>query len=74
MAAPGSKTCGKCGGRMEQGFIPEATRHSKGPSEWIEGVPERIWIGLRLRGKRRLEVQTWRCQRCAYLESYAPEA
>lgn len=59
---------------MEQGFVPEATRHSNGPNEWIEGAPEKSWMGLRLRGKRRLEVQTWRCQRCAYLESYAPQA
>ena len=68
-----AKSCPKCGGRMEQGFIPEATRHSNGPSEWIEGAPEKSWGSLKIRGKRRLAVQTFRCGRCTYLESYAPE-
>jgi hypothetical protein len=58
---------------MEQGFIPEATRHSNGPSEWIEGAPEKRWGGLKTKGKRRLPVQTFRCGRCTFLESYAPE-
>jgi hypothetical protein len=39
----------------------------------VEGAPERGWFRLlKLRGKRQLEVQTWRCTRCGYLESYAP--
>lgn len=74
MAIPNTRTCAQCGGRMEQGFIPEATRHSNGPSEWIEGPPEKGWAGLKLRGKRRLAVETYRCQRCGVLESYAPGA
>ena len=66
-----SKTCPKCGGRMEQGFIPEA---GNGPDEWIEGAPHKSWMGLRIRRKTRLAVQTFRCQRCTYLESFAPAA
>lgn len=41
-------------------------------AKWIAGEPERsIWTGLKLRGKERLNVATFRCRRCGYLESYA---
>ena len=69
-----SKTCPKCSGRMEQGFVPEAKDHSTKVEMWFEGPPQKRWYGLKTRGIRRMEIQTWRCQRCAYLESYAPEA
>lgn len=70
-----SKTCPKCSGRMEQGFMLEQRDgNAKGVSEWIAGAPERAWYGLRMRGKRRLKVETFRCTRCTYLESYAPGA
>jgi len=68
-----SKSCPKCGGRMEQGFQLEYTHHhSMRIGEWIEGAPERGWFGLKIRGRRKLPIETWRCGRCAYLESYAP--
>jgi predicted nucleic-acid-binding Zn-ribbon protein len=71
----GTKTCGKCGGRMAEGFTPEYTHHSSTKiEEWFEGAPERGWFGLKLRGKRRMAVETYRCERCGYLESYAPAA
>ena len=60
---------------MEQGYLPEYTHHSSlRVSQWVEGAPDRRWWGLRLRGKRKLDIETWRCERCACLESYAPEA
>ena len=67
-----SKTCGKCGGRMELGYVPEAKDHSMKPEMWVEGAPDKRWYGLKLRGKRRLTIESWRCTRCAFLESYAP--
>ena len=69
-----SKSCPKCGGRMEQGFAPEAGDNSTKVETWVEGAPKKGWAGLKLRGLRRLEIETWRCGRCAFLESYAPEA
>ena len=60
---------------MDQGFILEQRDgNAKGVSEWIEGRVEKAWYGLKLRGKKRLPVDTWRCTRCHYLESYAPGA
>ena len=40
--------------------------------KWVAGVPEKsIWVGLKLRKRHQLEVSTYRCRRCGYLESYA---
>ena len=70
-----SKSCSKCGGRMDQGFLLEQRDgNQKGVTEWIEGVAEKAWYGLKVRGKTRLPVETWRCGRCHHLESYAPGA
>ncbi len=68
----GSKTCSKCNGRMEQGYIPEAREYTAKVSSWIEGEPRKAWFGLKLRGLRQFEIETWRCSRCGFLEEYAP--
>jgi len=58
---------------MEPGFLLELRDgNQKVVTEWIEGVPEKGWFGLvKIRGKRKLRVETVRCTRCGYLESYA---
>ncbi|MEO6388362.1 MAG: hypothetical protein ABIT16_11025 [Croceibacterium sp.] len=76
MASQGAKSCGKCSGRMEQGFMLEfSSRGVTGVTEWAEGLPVRsFWLGLKLRGRKRHTMETWRCSRCGFLESYAPDA
>jgi len=71
-----SSPCPKCGGRFEAGFLLEQRDgNMKGVTEWVEGAPERGWFGtVKVHRKRRLAVQTQRCSRCGYLESYAPAA
>jgi hypothetical protein len=69
-----NKTCAKCGGRMDQGFVLEKDRNQKAVTEWVEGMPDKKWYGLSIKGKRKLTVEAWRCGRCGYLESYAPDA
>lgn len=61
---------------MGQGFLLDlAHADSKKLTHWVEGAPERGWFGLlRVRGKRKLTVETWRCERCGFLESFAPAA
>ena len=68
-----SSNCPKCGGRVEAGFLLEQRDgNMKGVTEWVEGAPEKGWFGVvKVRNKRRLPVQTQRCTRCGYLESYA---
>jgi hypothetical protein len=67
------KQCSKCGGRMIDGFLLDATESGHKAAKWVEGEPKKsFWLGLKLRGTRQIEIATWRCERCGYLESYAP--
>ena len=67
-----SLTCPRCSGQMETGFIVDEGYGSRTAAQWVEGEPEKsIWVGIKLRGKRKLSIATYRCRRCAYLESYA---
>jgi hypothetical protein len=61
---------------MERGFVLDQTYGAVMQSAWMEGAPERsIWTGgVKLKGRRRLPVTTYRCPRCGYLESYARPA
>jgi hypothetical protein len=68
-----SKQCPKCTGSMSEGLIADQTNQSAAAVPiWVEGEPERnFWTGLKLRGKPRFDVATWRCSRCGFLEQYA---
>ena len=67
--------CPRCGASMEPGYILDETYGKVGSEKWVEGEPQySIWTGLKLRGKQRLQVTTYRCRGCGYLESYAEEA
>ncbi|HET7816442.1 MAG TPA: PF20097 family protein [Sphingomicrobium sp.] len=67
-----SLSCPRCQGSMEQGFVIDEGYGTKTVGQWVAGEPEKsIWTGLKLRGKQKLEVATYRCRRCGYLESYA---
>lgn len=64
--------CLRCQGRMETGFTVDEGYGTRTATKWVEGVPERsIWTGLKIRGKRQLAVETWRCTRCGWLDGYA---
>jgi len=60
---------------MEAGFLLDhAHANSAQQPEWAAGEPERSFFGtLKLRGRARYRVLTWRCGRCGLLESYALE-
>jgi predicted nucleic-acid-binding Zn-ribbon protein len=69
-----NKTCPKCSGRMEEGFVLDRTHGANLQSTWVAGFPTRsFWTGLKLRGLPTLPVTTFRCSGCGYLESYASE-
>jgi hypothetical protein len=57
---------------MEEGFIIDEGYRTRRPEKWVQGPFEfSIWTGLKLRGRQQLQVTTYRCDRCGYLESYA---
>lgn len=65
-------SCPKCSASMKEGFELDETYGAYLPTYWVEGRPEKsIWTGVKLRHKTRLQVATWRCSFCGYLEHYA---
>jgi hypothetical protein len=57
---------------MEAGYLADQGHGTHALPKWLAGIAEKsIWVGLKLRGKPLLEVSTYRCRRCGYLESYA---
>ena len=71
-----STKCSKCGSSMSQGFIVDQAHGMPQVSQWQEGPPPKsFWLGGVTRsGADRFEITTMRCDRCGYLESYAPKA
>lgn len=67
------KICPKCQGSMVEGVVLDTKDGVRNISHWLEGSPIKGWFGLKLQGNKPIAVQTYRCSRCAYLESYAPE-
>ena len=70
---PQSTTCPKCQGSMTEGVIVDQNESGRQISKWLEGPVEKsMWVGLKLKGKKPIETKTYRCNRCGFLESYAP--
>jgi hypothetical protein len=66
--------CGKCGGGMQEGFQLDSIHNSARVAHWAEGAPEFWFLRiLKLRGRRKIPIRTWRCSKCGYLESFAEE-
>lgn len=63
--------CPKCRGKMERGFVLDYTYGARVASTWIEGAPEQGWTGVRVRGKKSLQIEADRCTSCGFLEFYA---
>ena len=58
---------------MEPGFLVDRSYATNEAPEWVEGsVETSFWTGVKLKGRERRPVTTYRCVRCGYLESYAP--
>lgn len=69
-----SRTCPKCSSAMSEGFVVDHTHGGAGVAKWVEGEPKKsFWVGLKLGGTTQIEIVTWRCRRCGYLESYAAD-
>ncbi|MES2097487.1 MAG: PF20097 family protein [Pseudomonadota bacterium] len=68
-----SSECPKCQGSMAEGFVLDVGQHgSRTVSTWVEGAAEKsFWTGLKIGKKASFPIQTWRCGRCGFLESYA---
>ena len=66
------RRCGKCGGLQKECFLLDSAHNAVKVGHWAEGAPE-YWVLriLKMRGRRKLPIQSWRCTKCGFLESYA---
>lgn len=71
---PWHRTCLRCGGELEEGYLLEQTESGYRPTNWVSGAPRKsAWVGLKLRGQRKLPLSAHRCVRCGAVDLYAPE-
>ena len=66
--------CPKCHGAMTAGFVLDRSHaNALAQATWQDGEPEKSWwYGLKTKGHQQLPITTYRCERCGYLEAYAP--
>jgi predicted nucleic-acid-binding Zn-ribbon protein len=67
------RECPKCRGRMSEGFVVDSGDYGTATvSTWQGGEPKKsFWTGLKQDKKAQIEITTWRCDRCGFLENYA---
>jgi hypothetical protein len=72
MTAP---DCPACRVTMQEGFVIDVGHNGRLlVTEWIEGRPEKGFVGgLKVKGRRRLQTVTFRCPKCGWLIWFAPE-
>jgi hypothetical protein len=69
-----TKVCSKCSKQMEEGYISDQGAKSVHFSVWVSGQPQKQFFGgLDLDGKTTINITTFRCMACGFLESYAQE-
>ena len=72
MASARPIACPRCSGSMEAGFVVDESYGTRTVAKWVEGEPEpSFWTGIKLGNRVNLDVRTYRCTGCGYLESYA---
>lgn len=66
--------CIRCKGVMHEGFLVDSGMASLGVANWYAGPPKMrsFGRGLELIDKQLKRVAAYRCDRCSYLEFYAP--
>jgi uncharacterized C2H2 Zn-finger protein len=66
--------CPKCNIQMQQGYILDSMYGNlvTTTSKWSKGKPKKILtFALPSTEKKSIEITTYRCPECGYLESYA---
>jgi hypothetical protein len=64
--------CPKCNGEMKEGFVVDHGYGKRFVATWVAGPPEDTIFGNpKVLGKEQHPIQTFCCESCGYLESYA---
>ena len=70
-----SLRCARCQSKMDEGFLIDVEHGSAHVTQWASGTPAyHLFRILKMKGRRKIPVQTWRCASCGFLESYANDA
>jgi hypothetical protein len=58
---------------MQAGFVLEEADSRRAVAKWIEGDSQVPWtrFGVKIVERAQYPIQTFRCVKCGYLESYA---
>ena len=68
-----SDTCPKCQATMSDGFVVTPFKFQGLVSAWHPGpVIKSIWWGFKVRRAEMRQITANRCERCGFLEFYAP--
>jgi hypothetical protein len=61
---------------MEIGFVLDmGDGGARLEAKWIQGEPERsFWSRVKVKGKRQIKIQAYRCPRCGLLAHYANDS
>ena len=70
--------CPECGGKFEEGFIPDATYGQYLQTHWHSGPAEKATFfgmnwGANVKPSRMHAIKTFRCSGCGLLRSYAED-
>jgi predicted nucleic-acid-binding Zn-ribbon protein len=70
---PNELKCLKCAADMKQGYVLEyGDANLRTETMWIAGPPERSFFrGIIVTDREQYPIESFRCVRCGYLESYA---
>jgi hypothetical protein len=72
---PWHRTCLRCGGEMEEGYVLDETHGALRTARWVDGPPKKSpWTGLKVRGRRKLPLAAYRCTGCGAVDLYARDA
>ncbi|NYT40224.1 hypothetical protein HZY97_05615 [Sphingomonas sp. R-74633] len=63
--------CPKCGSQFTEGYIADHAFLGTTVSTFVGGQPAGLLADIARGGAERYRIQTWRCDGCGYLESYA---
>lgn len=68
-----AETCLRCAGPMVEGYLLDGTDSGFRVGQWVEGPPQKTWLGLKTKGRGKYPVVAYRCETCGRLELYATE-
>jgi hypothetical protein len=60
---------------MVRGYVLElGDGNVRSAASWISGAPEKSYLfGTSIKNKQKLQIESFRCEECSYLEFYAPK-